>query len=439
MEKRKAMDHDNIQAKKGKWSCDDCNKSFEHKKTLTRHMVEHGDKKWKCNVCDKDFGRKDRLTRHKKIHGEPLHTCCGKSFWRNDKYRKHLESHMSNQIGGQDNKENNTPLVPEAAVKQADDSQQNDACSEEALGGTFKVVAIPAESQAKLDTTTFIQQQYDPIKKIIEQAVVGGGVKWYLSIQVQLSKPKGETVERVTPHFRGKCQITLNPLDIDEGMKESIRKMQSSFIEYQRQGSNWTLDKVIQIQIHFARYKPLKGSSYIPLPIKLRSKHAIINVQNKDKKCFMWSVLAALHPAKRNSQRVSKYSIHQNELDFTGITFPVKVADISKFETLNKISISVLGYEKGSLFPIHVTKQRFERHVDLLLISDGRKSHFCWIKDLNRLLNNQKSDSHRHFFLYLLFARIYKTKNFRRSHILLSRAWHSKNKTTNRRGQVAVL
>ncbi|XP_033729639.1 uncharacterized protein LOC117318793 [Pecten maximus] len=180
-------------------------------------------------------------------------------------------------------------------------------------------------------------------------------------------------------------------------MKESIRKMQNSFIEYQRQGSNWTLDKVIQIQIHFARYRPLKGSSYIPLPIKLRSKHAIINVQNEDKKCFMWSVLAALHPAKKDSQRVTKYIEHQDELDFTGITFPVKVADVSKFETGNKISINVLGYEKGSLFPIHVTKRRFDRHVDLLLISDGRKSHYCWIRKVDRLLSDQHTHKNRYF------------------------------------------
>ncbi|XP_021351034.1 uncharacterized protein LOC110448879 [Mizuhopecten yessoensis] len=180
-------------------------------------------------------------------------------------------------------------------------------------------------------------------------------------------------------------------------MRESIRKIQNSFTEYQRQGSNWTLDKVIQIQIHFAKYKPLKGSSYIPLPIKLRSKHAIINVQNKDKKCFMWSILAALHPVKRDSQRVTKYIDHRHELNFDGISFPVKVADINKFETQNKITVNVLGYEKGSLFPIHVTKQRFDRHVDLLLITDGRKSHYCWIKNVNGLLYDQYSYGHRYY------------------------------------------
>ena len=108
-------------------------------------------------------------------------------------------------------------------------------------------------------------------------------------IESKNERRKGDDMETVEPHFRGKCQTALKMEDIEEGMKESIKKMYNSFIEYQRQGSNWTVDKVVDVTIHMARYRPLRGSSYIPLPIKLRSKHAIINVKNKDNKCFMWS------------------------------------------------------------------------------------------------------------------------------------------------------
>ena len=136
----------------------------------------------------------------------------------------------------------------------------------------------------------------------------------------------------MSPHFRGNCQISLKSADIEESLQDSIKKIHSSFIVYQRQGSNWTLDKVLKIKIHLVKYKPLKGSRYIPLPIKLRSKHAIVNVHNRDKKCFMWSMLAALHPTDRNAERISKYIEYTNELNFEYITFPVKVKDIHKFE-----------------------------------------------------------------------------------------------------------
>ncbi|CAG2241237.1 unnamed protein product [Mytilus edulis] len=121
-----------------------------------------------------------------------------------------------------------------------------------------------------------------------------------------------------------------------------------------------------------ARYRTLKGSSYIPLPIKLRSKHAIINVKNKDSKCFMWSILAELYPAKRDAERVWKYKEHTSSLKFDTIMFPVKLADIPKFEKQNEISINVFGFNKGEVFPIHISKHRFEQHVNLLMISDSK-------------------------------------------------------------------
>ncbi|CAG2215764.1 unnamed protein product [Mytilus edulis] len=213
-----------------------------------------------------------------------------------------------------------------------------------------------------------------------------------------MSRRKEDAIETAEPHFRGKCQTSLKLEDIEAGLKESIKKMYTSFIEYQRQGSNWTVDKVVDLTIHMARYRPLKGSSYIPLPIKLRSKHAIVNVKNKDSKCFMWSILAALYPAKRDAERVWKYKEHTSSLNFDTIMFPVKLADIPKFEKQNEISINVFGFNKGEVFPIHISKHRFEQHVNLLMISDNKKSHFCWIKNLNRLLGDQKSSEHKHFY-----------------------------------------
>ena len=64
----------------------------------------------------------------------------------------------------------------------------------------------------------------------------------------------------------------------------------------QKEGSGWVLSEILHLDLNVAQYKPLKGSSYLPLHKKLKDKKAIININNKDNKCFMWSVLAALHP-----------------------------------------------------------------------------------------------------------------------------------------------
>ena len=53
------------------------------------------------------------------------------------------------------------------------------------------------------------------------------------------------------------------------------------------------------------------------MPQQLKLKKAIVNVQNKDQQCFKWSVL------DKDAQRASKYTQHEDALDWTGLTFPV--------------------------------------------------------------------------------------------------------------------
>ena len=66
-----------------------------------------------------------------------------------------------------------------------------------------------------------------------------------MSLKLKMSRRKGDDMETAEPHFRGKCQTALKMEDIEKGMNESIKKMYNSFIAYQRQGSNWTVDKVV--------------------------------------------------------------------------------------------------------------------------------------------------------------------------------------------------
>lgn len=154
--------------------------------------------------------------------------------------------------------------------------------------------------------------------------------------------------------------------------------------------------------LNVAKYKPIRGSSFIPLPIRLSAKKAVVNVQNSDQKCFQWAILSALHPSTHHVERVSKYVKHADELDFTGIDFPMQLKNISRFENQNDITVNVFGYEKGSVYPLHLTKKRFMRHVDLLVISNGNRSHFCWIQNFNRLMNDGQHSNQKFYCCYCL-------------------------------------
>ena len=79
----------------------------------------------------------------------------------------------------------------------------------------------------------------------------------------------------------------------------------------------------------------MNGSSYIPLPDWISKKRAIINIQKRDEKCFLWCVLRYLYPRDKNDTRLTDLKKYENSLNTKGINFPMKLKDISKFEKLN--------------------------------------------------------------------------------------------------------
>ena len=97
------------------------------------------------------------------------------------------------------------------------------------------------------------------------------------------------------------------------------------------------LDKILQIEVHTATLDPLQVSSYIELPKKVKHLKGVINIKNKhDNMCFLWSVLAHLHPITENTNQVYQYKPFQQELNVEGITFPTPTPLQIKFRNLNR-------------------------------------------------------------------------------------------------------
>ena len=164
----------------------------------------------------------------------------------------------------------------------------------------------------------------------------------------------------------------------------------------QMRGSQWVFSSIISLEIHSVRFEPLRGSSYIPLPKSLCLKKAIINMKNEDTMCFKWCVARALNLVELHAERITNLLEEQaEELNMCGINFPVKLQDIEKFEKQNpEISINVFGFE-GEIYPLRITKEKGIEPINLLLISDGKKDHYCLIKNMSRLLFSQ-INNHQH-------------------------------------------
>ena len=116
-------------------------------------------------------------------------------------------------------------------------------------------------------------------------------------------------------------------------------------------------------------------------------------MKNDDDQCFKWSVVRALNPVDVHPERITKELKDQSErLDWSGLKFPVKLDHIVIFEKFNpSISINVFGFEDRVVYPLRLSKIKSEQTINLLLISDGEKQHYCLIKSLSRLLSSQVS------------------------------------------------
>ena len=174
-------------------------------------------------------------------------------------------------------------------------------------------------------------------------------------------------------------------------MKESVLE---SLANFQRQGSNWRLHSVLSLDLHTVKYEPLCGSSYIQLPAFLAAKKAIINLKNEDDECLKWAITRALNPVENYPERIDRKHRETSKIvSWEGLKFSVNLSDINKFENHNSsISVNVFGYEK-LVYPLRISEHHYKREstVNLLLISDDTKQHYCWIKDISKLLSLQTS------------------------------------------------
>lgn len=174
-----------------------------------------------------------------------------------------------------------------------------------------------------------------------------------------------------------------------------VNYLKNKITEVELRGSGFTLDQIVDLEVQTASFDPYNGASYIKLPKKLENRKAVINVQNDDNLCFKWALLSALYPATTNAQRVSKYKPYKEELNFTGVKFPVGLKEVKKFEELNPtVSVNVYMWNEAieKVRPLRLTKKVKEKHVHLLLLteeneeSDTPKTHYCYIKNLSALI-----------------------------------------------------
>ena len=180
-------------------------------------------------------------------------------------------------------------------------------------------------------------------------------------------------------------QSDLDNIDIKSPLDDQKQQQQMK-------DSGWRFDKINSMTVYFYKTNEMNGSNYIK--IHLRS-NAILNIENNDIYCFLWSILASLHPCINNHpNRVSNYRQYFNALnnqrfDFSG---GFKCSDVHKFKELNNLSVNIFELNvyqdhnqwKHKLLPIEVSKNNSDRVIDLAIY----KNHYVLIKKLDVYLGD---------------------------------------------------
>lgn len=262
---------------------------------------------------------------------------------------------------------------------------------------------ITPGADEKYDLLTFLANMHtDVVNHLQKRCQELKQIVWYVAVKVDMQRQSVDGVTQIsTPHFRSSSfkilDANFSASDIDKG----FQSLYNNFKEYNDRGSGWSLKKIIHIEISTIVYDPLPGRTYFTEPTKIKNSKAILNIQNVDEKCFLWCVLAALHPVENIAQRVKNYTPFENELCVKGIDFPVKVNQIPKFEKQNKLSINVIGYdeEEDHFFPVYISSMKNAvLEIDLLKLNCFEDSHYVLIRSLSRLLARTKCKGHKYFF-----------------------------------------
>ena len=139
-----------------------------------------------------------------------------------------------------------------------------------------------------------------------------------------------------------------------------------------------------ELKVCYTKQKRVKR---FKLPSTIKIKNAVINVKNTGKRSFEYAILSALHhnKIKNGHDNPLQYKEYLDNLNFTGIEFPVSLKDIDRFEKQNpEIKVDVIVYNRN-LQIARKNETDSQTVINLLLFIKNENRHYCWIKNVARL------------------------------------------------------
>ena len=90
-------------------------------------------------------------------------------------------------------------------------------------------------------------------------------------------------------------------------LENSFQKILYMINVWINKGSGWHVESIESQYINISTYKPLSGSSYMDIHVELKSpRKGLINIKNKNQKCFLWCHVRHINLSKEHQKKLEK-------------------------------------------------------------------------------------------------------------------------------------
>ena len=259
-----------------------------------------------------------------------------------------------------------------------------------AISDTFTIYKCVLSSI--FDIHTLVQVMLPEIVRLLTiELVFKKLLKFHFCLHILFEKDSEDGLFLKSDYISTKLTPLFQSDDINRLASEMLQGIEDRIDQYSQSGSGWRVAKIEVIELRIVKFRPLKGGCEgKPLPDKLRKKTRSYRTVKCSVDCFMYSVLAALHPTD-HAYRPSRYAEFINNYDFSMVRGIVPLHNIKNFEVKNNISVNVYTFDDDDkvVIPLKVCVEEKPQHVNLCLYDD----HYHAITNLSSFVRC-KSHSH---------------------------------------------
>ena len=159
-------------------------------------------------------------------------------------------------------------------------------------------------------------------------------------------------------------------------------ELETRMQEQEMNQSGWSMQRFIKRKTYIHRFNPTGGCT-TELPFK---SNYIININNNDKKCLLWCLIAHLHPAPLNPNRVNNFNKPEyiNEIKLPKIPPPYGYKDLQKIQERDKdkVLFNVFNLNKNKTFNPAKFSHNDPKGCNILYWDN----HYLLFKDISFLL-----------------------------------------------------